>query len=124
MKVTDEEYKVISRKKALYFCILVFGAIYLVFFTASHFASEYSVFWTYAYILLWFLKVLLGVYGLKYGSQSIASLQYPPPDTWVIQNWQVMKGRKAYWYGQGIRLGSLVIICMAIYMIYLILNKF
>jgi hypothetical protein len=92
MKVTKDEYKVISAKKS--FAIYLIAALpflyFLINFELLPTQIQNSV--LIAIAMLW---LLYSIHSIRYGYLSVKAKQYPPPGTRVLSNWNVYHGKKA-----------------------------
>lgn len=118
MKVSSQHYKVLPLKKAFYWYAVILTVLFLSYVVLSQLVESDSAFWHLLYILFWVLIGFGGLYSIKYGSLIVNSSMYPPPNTWVISNWNMYQGSKAKWYGRAIRVIGIIIIAGAAYLVF------
>lgn len=99
MKVSAENFKVIPLKKALIFYCILIGCALLSYQILKLNISQNHFVWDLLVILFFILMACIGIASLFYGFKIVKCMQSPPPNTWVLSNWRVISGKKAYWSG-------------------------
>jgi len=120
MKVSDTEYKIISKKKAFtwYFLTFVPALSLLVISEPNDKAFAYSL------VTILVGLILIKLYAFKNILLSIKHAQMPPPHTYVLENWNVYKGKDAIKKGYIYASYSVVSISAFIYILHMAIINF
>ena len=118
MKVSSQHHKVIALKKAIYWYLAIVAVLFTSFAVLAQFIESDNVFWRLLYIWFWTLIGLAGLYSIKYGFLIVNSSMYPPPNTWVISNWNMYQGNKAIWYGKAMRVIGVILFAQSSYLVF------
>jgi len=118
MKVSSQHHKVIALKKAIYWYLAIVAVLFTSVAVLAQFIGSDNVFWRLLYILFWNLIGFAGLYSIKYGFLIVKSSMYPPPNTWVISNWNMYQGNKAIWYGKVIRVIGVILFAQSSYLVF------
>ena len=123
MKVSSQHHKVIALKKAIYWYLAIVITLFSSFAIMAQFIETDNVFWRLLYIFFWGVFGLGGIYSVEYGFLIVKSSMYPPPNTWVISNWNMYQGNKAIWWGKAIRVIGVIIFAQAAFLVFNSINR-
>ena len=120
MIVSESEYKVISKKKAFICYCLIFLPVLLLLFISEPGGEVFA----YSIIVILAALILIKLYAFKNILLSIKYKQMPPPNTWVLENWNVYKGKEAIKKGYIYALYSIISISAFIYILVKTISTF
>ena len=120
MLVSNSEYKIISKKKAVIWYCLILLPVFLVFLSSEPGGKVFA----YSMVLILICLILIKLYVFKNILLSIRHAQMPPPHTFVLENWNVYKGKEAIKKGYIYSAYSILSISAFIYILHKTITTF
>ena len=114
MRVTADDYRIYPLKKAGIAYILFLSVCVLLYLSVPSDVLDNKSIQVVLLSLYFCVQLSISCLAIWYGRKVIEAKISPPPGTWVLSNWKVYTGKKAYLGGWVYVISGLIIMIMGV----------